>query len=167
MSKLFFVLLLSSFSLAIVFVSQVPAEEIEDLTLLAIDSAEVATVSAYEVVLEAEQAGAEVSGLLFRLNGAEEYLASAHNWYRLGAFDNASHLAVLCEEIGKEVGSEAIQLRDEARLLYVNELVVRITVSIIGVILIVFLSFLGWLAFKRRYLRRVSEMKPEVVPDEP
>jgi len=56
----------------------------EDVVALDIAEAEEILVSAYGAVLEAEEAGANVSGLLGRLNLGGEYLAEAYAYVRLG-----------------------------------------------------------------------------------
>ena len=89
----------------------------EDVATLSITQAEETLASAFEAVLDAEMAGANVSGLLGRLNLGGEYLAEAYVWYRLGVSENASRFADLCFEVVGDVGSEAVELRDEAKRL--------------------------------------------------
>ena len=165
-SKLFFVLLVLSVFAASICVSGSLAAYGENTAASAIDRAEASMVSAYETVLDAEQAGANVSGLLARLDVGGEYLGDAHIWYGLGDFGNATRFANFCYDVGEKVRNEAVELRNEARGVWVTGLVVRMTGSIIGVVVIVFLSFLVWRVFKRRYKRRVLGMRPEVVSDE-
>jgi len=132
----------------------------------AVEKAEGVLTSAYEAVLEAEGAGANVSALVARLSEAGDLLAQAQVSYRLGDFDGAARFADLCGEIGEEVKVEALELRDLA----VEEAVQRfrwtMIGSILGMAIIVGVSFLGWRAFKRRYHRRVLGVRPEVVSDE-
>jgi hypothetical protein len=154
-SKRFFILLILSVSTAPIFASEALAVDGENVVVSAIDRAEIAMVSAYEAVLDAEQAGANASGLLARLNVAGEYLADAHIWYELGDYDNATHFANLCYDIGEDVRNEAFKLKNEAHGLWVSDLWMTITISIIGVVSVVFLSFLGWRTFKRHYHKRV------------
>lgn len=138
----------------------------EDVASSAISQAEQVLASAYEAVLEAEQAGANVSGLLANLTVAGEYLASAHIWHRLGDYDNATLFANLCYEIGEGVKGEADELRVEAYGARVRGFWLTMTGSLVGVVAVVFGSFWGWRVFKRRYYRRVLGMKPEVAKDE-
>ena len=165
-SKLFFVsLILSVFAFSILIPGAFGVES-EGVAASAIDRAEVAMVSAYETVLSAEEVGADVSGLLAKLNVAGGYLASANVWFGLGDFENATRFANLCYDVGEEVRNEAVELKNEAHELWVTNLIVRMNLSIISVVIIVFLSFLGWHVFKRRYHRRILGMKPEVVSGE-
>lgn len=164
-SKLFFVFLV----LLVFSVPNVAPESFasdSDSTGSAIEQAEVIMTSAYEVILEAEQVGANVSDLLTQLNVAAENLANAHIRHGLGDFENATRFANLCYNIGQEVRSEAYKLKIEAYGPHVTSLLMRAIVSIVGISSIILASFLGWYAFKRRYHKRVLGMKPEVVSDE-
>ena len=132
---------------------------------LALIEAEEALASAHEAVLEAEQAGANVSDLLDKSNLASEYLAEAYVWYRLGVFENASQFAGLCSDVIGGVRSEAFQLRDESKRLGEANFVVNVTGATVGVIVVLVSCSVAWLVFKRHYRRRV-DLRPEVVHDE-
>jgi len=160
------VLLIVLISSTSIFMSKASASNLEDTATASIETAENALVSAYQAVLEAEQAGANVSGLLARLNVAGGYLANAHIWYELGDFDNATRFANLSYDVEEEVRNEAYELKNEAHGLWVSDLWLRMTISIVGVICVVFLGFLAWGAFKRRYHKRILGMRPKVVSDE-
>jgi hypothetical protein len=161
-SKLFFFLIV--FVCAVpVFVSGVSGVDGEDLAVSAVLDAEVAVASAYEAVLDAEVAGADVSGLLDRLSVAGGYLAEANVWLGLGDFDEAVRLAGLCVDAVDGVSAEAFGLEGEAHALWASDVVVRLVVSMVGVVVVVFLGFVVWRLFKRRYSRRVLGLRPEVV----
>ena len=136
-----------------------------ETAILSISEADYSMVQAHEVVLGAEEAGADVSGLLDRLDVAGEYLAGANIWYRLGDFENATRFAGLCFDVVQEVRSEAYRLKDEAYGLWVAGLFVRIVGSCVGVVVVVLLGYVVWRAFKRRYQRRILGLKLEVVHD--
>jgi len=138
----------------------------ENVATSAIEKAEGLMVSAYEAVLEAERAGANVSGLLARLKVAGEGLAQAHISYRLGDFDDAARSADLCSQIGEEARVEAYELRGLALEEAVQCFRWTMIRSILGVAIAVGASYLGWRIFKRRYFRRVLGMKPEVISSE-
>jgi len=121
---------------------------------------------AYASTLEAEQAGANVSGLLARLNLGCEYLAEANVWYRLEDYENASHSLDLCLDVIEDVNEKASVLRDEGRSRGENDFVVTIFASIGGVIAIVLVGFVVWRIFRRHYMERVLRLKPEVNVDE-
>ena len=132
----------------------------------AVAMAEADMVSAYEAVLEAEQVGADVSVLLVRLNDAGESLAEAEVAYRLGDFDESVRLADLCSVISQEVKSEAGELRVQAYGARYFDMWLKIAGSLVGVVVVGLGGFWAWRVFKRRYYRRVLEMKPEVAKNE-
>jgi len=138
----------------------------EDMAISTINRAEEVVALAYEGVLEAERAGAGVSGLLARLNEAGDLLAQAHVLYRLGDFDGAARFADLCSQIGEEVRVEARGLRGLAVEKAVQRFRWTMIGSILSVTIIVGAGFVGWRIFKLRYYRRVSGMRPEVVSGE-
>ena len=160
--KVFFFLLVLSVSVAPVFVSVAFAESDDDVALSAIDGAEVSVVLAYEAVLEAEEAGVDVSGLLVRLNDCGELLVEARVAYGLGDFDEALGFAGLCSEVGDAVNSDAVDLRLGAQGSRVTELWLTLAGSLVGVVVVLFVGFFGWGVVKRRFVRRVLEMKVEV-----
>lgn len=134
-----------------------------DAVPLEVAEAEEALVSAYNVVLEAEASGANVSGLLDELNVGAEYLAEAYVWVSLGNSENTNHFAGLCHDIAEDVQSNAVELRDEAKDSWMSEYVVVMLGSVVGVILVVVLCFVGWRVFKRHYRKKVLGLRPEVV----
>jgi hypothetical protein len=138
----------------------------KDVVALQLADAEETLDSAYDTVFEAEEAGANVSGLMVRLNVGGEYLSKAYVWYRLGVFENASRFADFCQEVVGDVGSEAVGLRDEAERLAREDVLVRVFGSAVGVVVVVVLGFLVWGIFKRRYRKRLLGFRPEVVSSE-
>ena len=154
-----FLLFLLSFPILLVNASS------EDVVTLALTEAEEALASAHEAVLEAEQAGANVSALLDKSNLAGEYLAEAYVWYRLGVFENANRFAGLCSDVIGGVRSEAFELRDEAKRLSEADFVVNIISSVVGVSVVLVSCSIIWLVFRRRYHKRVG-LRSEVVYDE-
>jgi hypothetical protein len=148
----------------ILFVSMFPiftfttlASSGEDVAVSAINRAEEAIAMAYQGVLEAEKAGADVSGLLARLNAAGKLLAEARISYRLEDFDGAVRSANLCYEGGEEVRIDAYRLRDLALKEGGQRFRWTVIWSILGVTVIVCASFVSWRAFKRRYSRQTFE----------
>lgn len=134
----------------------------EDVAVSTIDSAEDVVVSAYRAVLEAEEAGADVSGFLERLNVAAERLALAQMCSRRGDFDRATDNASLCLEAAEGIVEDAGVLRDRAVLERGVRSWVMIGGSIAGVALAVFGSWFSWRVFKMWYYGRVLKLKPEV-----
>lgn len=161
----FLVVFVFLFSLVSVSVPWVSATN-GDAVPLAVAEAEEALVSAYGVVLEAEEAGANVSLLLDKLNVGGEYLVEAYVWDRLGDSENTSRFSGLCYDIAEDVQSDAVELRDEAKSSPKSEFVAVMFRSVVGVILVVGLCFVVWLVFKWRYRKKVVGLKPEVADGE-
>lgn len=161
-SRLFFVLFVLFVFMTPIFASVALAEINENAAALAIDGAEASVFSAYQAVLEAEKDGADVSGLLVRLNDAAELLAKAHIAYDLEQFDEAAGFADLCSEVGEAVKSDAVELWVETQGSRVWELWLALDGSLVVVVVVVFAGFLGWGYVKKRYATKVFEMKPEV-----
>ena len=133
------------------FVYPILANSDQDTASVAIADAEEAVISAYEAVLEAEQAGGNVTGLLAQLSEAGEFLASARMLYRNGDFDNAIYFADLGRSVGEEVESEAYKLKDSASDEGVQRMWFTILGSISGIVLVVLGSLRVWWFLKRRY----------------
>jgi len=116
----------------------------------------------YEVALEAEEVGANVSGLMLRLNEAADWLFMAHSAFETGNFDEAIRLADLCGEISSEVRVEAQRLRAEADSEHAARFWWSLVGSFVGVAIVVSASVLGYVYFKRLYYRRLLKMRPRV-----
>ena len=149
-SKLLVLLIVLVFS-AFIFTTEILASNSEDIATASIEGAENALVSAYQAVLQAEEAGANVSGLLAQLNDAGEFLAEAQVAFRLEDFDNAIGSADQCKDVGIDVENEAYELKNSAWHENIQRLWLTIMGSVLGVIVIVSGSFWAWRFLKRRY----------------
>jgi len=121
---------------------------------------------AFEAVLDAEKAGANVSDLIIQLNSAGVLLAEAENAYRVGVFSEAVSKAEECSMLADGVMGEALQLRDSA---IVNAQTVfwhNLMFSIFEGAAFLFVIFFVWGWFRRVYVKRIVNMKPEVVSDD-
>jgi hypothetical protein len=131
-----------------------------------VEEADVAVRQAFNATLDAERAGANVSGLIVRLNEAGTALSEAENALRSGDSSGAANNASLCIGIAESVKSDAGVLKastlDEARTVFWR----YFTFSIVGIAAFVIALVLVWLRFKRGYEEKVLGMKPEVAADE-
>lgn len=127
------------------------AEASESEAVSALVNAEGAMVSGYQAVLKAEEAGANVSDVLVRLNEAGVFLAEARMAYRLGEFDKAVGFADLSRNIGVEVQNDAVGLRDSALSEGVQRMMLTMIASVVGIALVALGSFLTWHFLKKRY----------------
>lgn len=132
----------------------------------AIDRARSSLVDAYKSVLNAEKEGADVTSLTERLTEAGSNLTNAYLFYEAESYDVAIALANNSFEAGEKIKAEAVDLK---AITHVNAMVL-FWFQIFGYVgtlaVIVLVSVLGWQAFKKRYYRKILEMKPEVASNE-
>ena len=133
------------------FVSVTVAESGEDEAALALAGAEGAVVSAYQAVLGAEGAGANVSDLLVRLNEAGGFLARARMAYSVEDFDSALDFAVQSQEKLNGFVVEADALRGAAMQEHYLDFLVNVVGSIMGAVAVVCVGFVSWFFLKRKY----------------
>jgi len=131
----------------------------------AIQQAEQAISSAFEAVLEAEGAGANVSGLIRELNEAAGLLADAKISLNNGDLSDVVQLASRVVETADSVKDEASSLRASA--LSLREFVFKASFvgSGVGVSAFLLFMFYLWRWFKGYYTRKVLGLKPEVADD--
>jgi hypothetical protein len=128
-----------------------------------VGDADVAVHRAFNATLSAEEAGANVSGLLGRLNDAGALLGEAETAFSDGNLSEASSYASRCISIAQGVQSDADNLRasalDDAHVVFWEFLVFSsVSVAVFVVVLV-----LVWRRFKAGYDKNVLGMKPEVV----
>ena len=114
-------------------------------------NAEEGVVSAYRSVLKAEEVGANVSSLLFRLNEAGGFLSRARMAYRLRDFEETVRSAYSAEDIGLEVESDAVTFKNSALNEGLQHRVLAMITSVLGVTSIALASFWMWHILKKRY----------------
>jgi hypothetical protein len=128
----------------------------------AIGEADNALRRAFEAVLEAERAGANVSDLIVKLDGAGRLLAEAENAYRIGNFSEAVSRAEECSMLADGVVGEALSLRNMALADAQTAFWQNLTFSCFGGAAVLVVLFFVWGWFKRAYVKRMLRMKPEV-----
>jgi len=138
-----------------------------DAAALAIARAEDNVSSAYQAVRDAEGAGANISGLLTKLNEAGKLLAKANISCRAGNFENATLFADASTEIANSIKIEAYRTRDLALYQELLRFQYTLTASILSIVAILFISFTTWRFFKRYYCKRILKLKPEMSSGEP
>jgi hypothetical protein len=132
----------------------------------AINRAESKMSSAYESVLEAEKAGANVSSLLVKLNNGSALLSKAQMQYRIGNFSEAVSFADQCYDSLNGIETEADGLRDNAIMDRKQRMLISAVGSTLAISAVIFASVFGWRFFKDKFHKRVLEMKPEVQADD-
>jgi hypothetical protein len=128
----------------------------------ALIKAEVAAGSAYRSVVEAETAGANVADLLLRLNDSLSMLARAQVQYRVGNLDQALSLANQCSDSLSGIEAEASIVKEAALSNGSQRTLISASLSASAVAIVLVSCFFGWVLFKRRFLRELMEMRPEV-----
>lgn len=130
-----------------------------------ISEAGVALRRAFAAVLEAEGAGANVSGLVVELGLAGENLTFAQNAYGSGDFVEAVARADRCVVLASEVAGEASGLKSSALAGAKDAEWRLLAFSGVGVLVFLLVLVLAWAAFRRSYSRRLLGMRPEVGSD--
>jgi hypothetical protein len=130
---------------------------------IAINQAEQNLKLAYVEVAESENAGANISLLLNKLEVAASYISESDSAFRIGDYANAFSLASECSISVQGVVGDAERLKINAEISHNASFLLTAVGSGIGIGLILFFGFLGWRFFKKWYLKRVLKMKPSVV----
>ena len=133
-----------------------------DQTASKLQAANTAIDGAFNAVLDAEKAGANVTGLLAQLNVAEGDLAQAENSYRTGDSNTAAAQADNVLPIAQEVTTAAQEAKQTALVSGQNAFWSTMAFTVIGAFVFVLALFLVWRWFKRSYIKSLSEAKPEV-----
>ena len=128
-----------------------------------LQAANVAVNQAFNAVLDAEKAGANVTDLHSRLNYALGIIAQAETSYRTGYFNKASAQADNVLPLAQQITLDAQSAKQTAIVLGQNTFWFTIALTVIGVFVFVLVLFLVWRWFKRGYITSLSEAKPEVV----
>ncbi len=121
---------------------------------------------AFSDVVEAEKAGANVTSLLVQLNGAADLLAQAENTYRSGDITDVQAKVDSVVATAGQVSSLAQTAQTDAKASGQTGLVLTVAFSAVGSIVLVFVLFWVWRILKGSYIKRIGDMKPEVVGDE-
>ncbi len=133
-----------------------------DQTASKLQVANNAVEQAFNAVLDAEKAGANVTGLLVRLNDAAGILAQAENSYRTGDNNTAIVQADSVLPIAQEVTTAAQNAKQTALVSGQNAFWSTIAFTVIGIFVFVLASFLVWRWFRRQYISNLDQAKPEV-----
>ena len=133
-----------------------------DQTASKLQAANIAVEQAFNGILDAEKAGANVADLLAQLNTASGVLVQAENSYRAGDSNTAAVKADSVLPIAQDVTISAQDAKQTSLVSSQNGFWFTIAFTVIGVFVFVLVLFLVWGWFKRRYIKSLSELKPEV-----
>jgi CHASE3 domain sensor protein len=155
--------LLASLVLCICFFGIYPSIAQSDQAASKLQAADTAVNQAFNAVVDAEAAGANVTDLLAQINTAQAILAQAENSYRTGDTNAASTQADSVLPIAQKVTLDAQNAKQTAIVSSQTAFWSTIALTVIGVFVFVLVLFLVWRRFKGNYIKGLSEAKPEVV----
>ena len=133
-----------------------------DQTASKLQVANIAVGKAFNAVLDAEKAGANVTVFLDQLNYAANILAQAENSNRTGNSTAAAAQADSVLPIAQEVTTLAQDAKQTALVSGQITVWTIIAFTLIAGFVFVLVLFLVWRRFKRSYIDSLSEAKPEV-----
>ena len=117
---------------------------------------------AYSLIIDAEEAGANVSNLLNQLNNAVEFLSKANIAYRLNDFDVASENVDKAFVLAQNIDSSALEFKEQALIDRQNCFFLTLIFCTIGAVVFICCLNLVWRRFKQRYINNIYESKPEL-----
>jgi CHASE3 domain sensor protein len=165
-NKHFIIILFVILTLSVCFLNVQQATAQTDTTTSKLLAANTAVNQAFNAVLDAEKAGANVTDLLAQLNTAQGILAQADNSYRVGDTNTATTQATSVISIAQQVTLDAQNTNQTAIVSSQNGFWSTIALTVIGVFVFVLVLFLVWRRFRRNYIERLSGAKPELVSSE-
>lgn len=143
-----------------------PCAKGADDASVSVGNADAAVRQAFNATLDAERAGANVSGLIVRLNEAGTVLGEAEIALGNGNSSEAASEASQCVGIAESVRSDAGALKasalDEAQTVFRTYFIF----SVVSVAVFVVALVLVWRRFKRGHVEKMLGMRPEVAHDE-
>lgn len=117
---------------------------------------------AFEMLLETEEAGANVSTLTAQLNQARTLLTEAEILSRSGNADEAGEMAHYAVIIANDVQAQALDLKNLASADRQDFLLFSAMYSLVGISVFLIVLFFVWKWFRQVYARKLLRMKPEV-----
>jgi hypothetical protein len=130
-----------------------------------ISEAEDALHGAFLAVLDAENAGANVSALLVELDVAGKNLTEAEMAYKSGSPIEAVSKAEQCSVLANGVIDEALALKNSALANARRAEWQTFMFSGVGAFVILIVLVLVWIVFKRSYNGKLLGMRPEAGSD--
>ena len=146
----------------LLFLSASPAIGQTELASLKMQRANEAIGQAFNGTLSAEKAGANVTGLLEKLNVATGLLAQAENSYRTGDTNAAANYADQAVPIAQQVKAQATAVKNSALSSKQNAFVFTVVFVVIGSEVFILALLFVWRLVKKRHINEMLESKPEV-----
>ena len=127
----------------------------------AVADADTALRGAFAAALDAESAGANVSGLIGWMNDAGVALTGARVALAAGNYSDAFSRAGECRDLANGVLSDAGVLKNDAAA-QASRWWVTVLLGVTGSVVFVVVLFLVWRRFKRYYTDKLLGSRPEV-----
>lgn len=144
---------------------KLPLAKANDEVSSKIDDADNMLQTAFAGVLQAESSGANVTGLMVKLDEAGQFLTEARVLYSQGNLSEADTNADECFNAANVTVEEAASLKSlalaDGQTSFWHALVFSSAASVAFVVA----SFLIWRQFKHVYSKKLLHMKPEVASD--
>ena len=133
-----------------------------DVASLRLIEADNSIRTAFEVILETESLGVDVSPLISKYREVLDLLVEAELFYRTGNIDAAISKAVQCTELAHRVLDDALVLQGSTLIITENIFWSNIIVSLVECAAFIIVLFSVWILFKRSYIQKLMKTKPEV-----
>jgi len=140
------------------------AIELTEVALI-INEAELKLKSAFVAVSKADDVGANIAGLVAELEVAGLFLTEAKLALRVDDYDAANSHAIECINTAEKLIIDADQLKVDAERKQNDIILFTVIGSIGGIVLLIILGITFWRVLKKRYFRKVLDMKPNVEED--
>ncbi len=134
----------------------------QDEASQALIAAESSLETGYVAVAQAGAAGANVTDLSAMLQSAGELLVNASRVYDAGDYDTAYSLAVNCSTSLSGIAGLAADSKVSAQDARANALFSAVEFSAVGIGVLAVAGLVVWGFLRKRYLRRLLGMRPEV-----
>ncbi len=132
---------------------------------LTINEAELKLKSAFVAVSKADDVGANITGVVAKLEVAGLLLTEAKLALRVDDYDAANSHAIECINTAEKLIIDADQLTVDAERKQNDNILFTVIGSIGGLVLLIILGITFWRVLKKRYFRKVLDMKPNVEED--
>jgi hypothetical protein len=116
----------------------------------------------FAAVAEAGNAGADIAELEAKLNDAAGLLSEGYAAFRSGDYEKAVSLSSTCSFAVDGVANEAERLQSSAELIHIDAATYTMVWSIIGLIILFVLAYVGWRILIKFYSKRVLTLRLEV-----
>ncbi len=130
-----------------------------------INEAKIAIYDAYNICVEAEEAGADVSSLVGKLNNAIDLLTEAKAFLSEGDYTNAKIKATLAKSEANQVKIVAQDLKSQALFRkWLESIIIPIGATLLLVIIAIFM-YKGWTWYVKKREAEILKMKIRLPED--